>query len=170
MDIHPELVSAAAKLVPGGEFRVGNAVDTATLPTGPFDVVFMLTLHSHFDDPARWIDSIDHLLGERGRAYVFGLFNRSPVDVVIRMNDVANGTGWLTGWNQFSEATVGRLAAERGFEYRFHEYTPIARVEKDGADSLRSHTVSIDGSSALTFVNGSQMLHRFALLEMKRSC
>ncbi|MEU3028140.1 class I SAM-dependent methyltransferase [Streptomyces incarnatus] len=173
VDIQPALVEQARLRVPGARFVTGDVLRPDTLPTGPFTTVFMVALHSHFDDPRQWIDALLRLTAPGGRAYVFGLFNPEPVDVVVRLRHPDGDPEWLPGWNQFSVRTVGRLLEEAGLRHAFHRYLPAAARARRPEDPLRSHTVpdpqtEAGADPALVFLNGSQMLHRFALLEIHR--
>lgn len=168
VDILLELVECARVEAPKGSFSVGNVVRRDTLPAGPFDAVFMLTIHSLFDEPSIWLDSVQALLAPGGRAYIFGLFNPVPVDVRVRMRDRRADTEWLPGWSQVSEYTMGELLDARCLDYRFTRYEPVDERSPDPVDSLRSYTIaSADGG--LVYVNGGQLLHQFALLELTNS-
>ncbi|MFG2636835.1 class I SAM-dependent methyltransferase [Streptomyces sp. NPDC048362] len=171
VDIQPTLIEAARRRVPGARFATGDVLRPDTLPAGPFDTVFMVALHSHFDDPRHWINALLRLTAPGGRAYVFGLFNPEPVDVVVRLRHPDGDPEWLPGWNQFSVRTVGRLLERAGLRHTFHRYLPAAPRERRPEDPLRSHTVpdpEATGDPALVYLNGSQLLHRFALLEIHR--
>jgi SAM-dependent methyltransferase len=168
VDIHPALVEAAQARVPGARFVTGDVLKLASLPDGPFDTVFMVALHSHFDDPAQWIDALLRLLAPGGRAYVFGLFNPEPVDVLVRLREAGDDGEWLPGWNQFSRRTVSAHLDGRSLRHRYLPYAPASSRDRT-PDPLRSHTVTDPYQpNGLVFVNGSQMLHRFALLEVER--
>ncbi|WP_331737562.1 class I SAM-dependent methyltransferase (plasmid) [Streptomyces goshikiensis] len=175
VDLQPTLIEQARLRVPGARFLTGDVLRPDTLPAGPFTTVFMVALHSHFDDPQRWIDALLRLTAPGGRAYVFGLFNPEPVDVVIRLRHSDSDPEWLPGWNQFSVQTVGRLLDAAGLGHAFHRYLPTAPRARQSQDPLRSHTVpdpdahpEAGADPALVYLNGSQMLHRFALLEIHR--
>lgn len=175
VDLQPTLIEQARLRVPGARFLTGDVLRPDTLPAGPFTTVFMVALHSHFDDPQQWIDALLRLTAPGGRAYVFGLFNPEPVDVVIRLRHSDSDPEWLPGWNQFSVQTVGRLLDAAGLGHAFHRYLPTAPRARQSQDPLRSHTVpdpdahpEAGADPALVYLNGSQMLHRFALLEIHR--
>ncbi|GHI10153.1 hypothetical protein AQI88_26345 [Streptomyces cellostaticus] len=171
VDLQPALIESARRRVPGARFRTGDVLRPDTLPTGPFRTVFMVALHSHFDDPQHWIDALLRLTAPGGRAYVFGLFNPEPVDVVIRLRHPDSDPEWLPGWNQFSVQTVSRLLDRAGLHHTFHRYLPTASRARRPEDPLRSHTVpdpDATADPAPVYLNGSQMLHRFALLEIHR--
>jgi SAM-dependent methyltransferase len=167
VDVLPELVACARTEVPGGAFAVGDVAIPESLPRGPFDAVFMLTIHSLFDEPASWVRSIRALLAPSGTAYVFGLFNPEPVDVRVRLRDRGAGTEWLPGWNQLSEHTVAEALDSCRLAHRFIRYRPVHERAPDPVDPLRSYTVP-DPEGGLVYLNGGQFLHRFALLEVTR--
>lgn len=165
VDVEPHLVEAAREEIPCAQFIQGDILTPTTLPRGPFHAVFALTVHSLFDDLATWVDAIARLIGAGGRAFVFGLFNPEPVDVLVRVRDVRSNTGWLPGWNQPSEATVRNLLEARGLDSRFTRYAPQTSRSPDPGDPLRSHTVAVQDQGTV-YVNGAQVLHQFALLEV----
>lgn len=172
VDVQPALIEAARARVPGARFVTGDVLDPASLPAATFDTVFLVALHSHFDDPEQWIAAVLRLLAPGGRAYVFGLFNPDPVDVLVRMREAGADGDWLPGWNQFSRRTVSAHLDRHGLTHRYLPYEPAVARERT-PDPLRSHTVPDpdprDGAPpGLVFVNGSQLLHRFALLEIER--
>ena len=66
VDIHPALLDAASRRVPEANFAVGDLEDASTLPDRCFDAVFMLTVHSHFDDCGAWFDHLVNLVAPGG--------------------------------------------------------------------------------------------------------
>ena len=165
VDALPELVERARRDVPRGRFAVGDLREFATLASPPFDVTLMLTLHSLFDDPEVWIRALAAVTRPGGQAFVFGLFNDYDVDVLVRVRYADSEGAWLPGWNVVSRKTVGLHLQSHCAEHRFHDYTPPVDNPEQPGDPLRSWTATMaDGSRLL--LNGAQIVHRFALLEI----
>lgn len=166
VDALPQLVEDAARNVPTGTFAVGDIREAASMPTGPFSLVTMLTLHSHFDRLDDILDNVMSLVEIGGRALIFGLFNRSAADVLVRVRVVGDVAGWQPGWNIHSRQTVDDLLGSRGFTAVYHDYEPPQDwVERHG-DPLGTRRVEIDGRAAM--INDAGLILPFALLEVRR--
>ena len=166
VDALPQLVEDAARNVPTGNFIVGDILEAASMPAGPFSLVTMLTLHSHFDRLDDVLNNLMSLVEVGGRALVFGLFNRSAVDVLVRVRVSGDTVGWQPGWNIHSRRAVRDLLCSRGFGATYHDYEPPQDwVERHG-DPLGSRKVEIDGR--VTFINDAGLILPFALLEVRR--
>lgn len=165
VDALPELVEDAARNVAAGNFVVGDVVRAASMPTGPFSLVTMLTLHSHFDNLDVVLENVMSLVAADGRALIFGLFNRTPADVLVRIRVTAGGI-WTPGWNIHSRQTIADLLGSRGFNVMYHDYEPPDDWIDRPGDPLGTRLVEIDGKP--TFVNDACLILPFALLEVWR--
>ncbi|MFF9002125.1 class I SAM-dependent methyltransferase [Streptomyces achromogenes] len=172
LDALPELVAYARRQVPAASFSVGDITDGASLPTGKFSVVTMLTLHSHFDSLDPWLENLLGLIADGGRAVLFGPFNPQPVDVLVRLR-AAEGepSEWTCGWNVHSRHSFAARLRATGRRFAFHDYVPPddrhARAESgsgDVSDPLATRPAVLDGRPVL--MNGSGLTLPFALLEI----
>lgn len=165
IDAWPELVEDAARKVPAAAFRVGDVRRRESLPEQPFPVVTMLTLHSHFDDLTSVLDNVMSLVETGGQALIFGLFNRSEADVLVRIRAGGPSGDWLPGWNLHSRTTVSEHLRARGFPFTFHDYEPPAHWPERPGDPLGTRRAEIDGRAA--FLNDAGLILPFALLEVR---
>lgn len=170
VEVSEELLERARTEVPNCEFKVGDVCDSDTLPATLFDAVFVVGVHSIFDDLDPWLSNVLSLVDRDrdGKLYVFGMFNPYDVDVLVKVrpsNSEKDGP-WQPGWNCFSMASVGSFLEQQGVrDYRFHDFTIGIDVPKNPDDPLRSWSFKYeDGSRGI--INGSRMLHDFKLLEV----
>ncbi|MGC5014963.1 methyltransferase [Streptosporangium sp. DT93] len=133
IDALAPLAEYAAAHVPAADFLHADISDRESLPTGRYDLVTMLTLHSHFDRLDGWLDNVMRLVAPGGRALLFGPFNDRPVDVLVRLRYAGDRDGagdgergWIPGWNVHSRASFAGYLDARGHRHVFHDYAPPA--------------------------------------------
>jgi SAM-dependent methyltransferase len=166
VDALPQLVEDAARNVPAGTFAVGDIREAKSMPAGPFSLVTMLTLHSHFDRLDAVLDNVMSLVGAGGRALVFGPFNRSAADVLVRVRVAGTAAGWQPGWNLHSRQAVDGLLGSRGYGTTYHDYEPPQDWTERHGDPLGTRKADINGKA--TFINDAGLILPFALLEVRR--
>lgn len=166
LDIVPDLLEKAKKTVQGAHFIQGDIAGSMDeLELKKYDAIFMSGVHSIFDDLDPVFDNILSLLKSQGRAYIFGIFNPEPLDVIIRSRR-SNTTGaWEKGWNLFSIDSVSHLLDEKNLNYHFRKFTISIDIDKHEDDPLRSWTVDLEGGKKI-IQNGLQLVHPFYLLEI----
>jgi trans-aconitate methyltransferase len=74
MDVMPELVEKARQVVPEAEFFVGSVLDPEAT-SGAFDMVFLVGVHSIFDEIEPWLSNLLKWTNPGGTVAVFGLIN-----------------------------------------------------------------------------------------------
>ena len=173
VDVMPALIARAKREVPGAQCVVGDIYTAKGLPKQKFDAVFLVGVHSIFDEIGPWMQNLLHLLKPGGRAYVFGMFNPEEVDMLVRVRYAglpAGRTGeknpWQSGWNMLSERTVRDYLKKKGYSAKFYPFTIPIDLSKQ-KDPLRSWTFTQEGGKR-TIVNGTQILHHFSLLEIRK--
>jgi SAM-dependent methyltransferase len=164
MDALPELVDDATRNISGAIFVRGDIELPESLPPRRFSIVTMLTLHSHFDRLDAVLVNLLSLVEPGGRALVFGPFNRSRADVLVRIRADAEQE-WQLGWNLHSRATVDELLSDLGVRGTYHDYRPNVQWPDQHDDPLRTRRALLDGE--LTLVNGAGLILPFALLEIR---
>lgn len=173
VDVMPALVARARKEIPGAQFFVGDLYTGKGLPKQKFDALFLVGVHSIFDEVGPWLDNLLRMLKPGGRAYVFGMFNPEEVDVLVRVRYAGLPTGkagkknpWQSGWNMVSERTVRDYLGTKGYSATFHPFTLPIDLPKQ-KDPLRSWTFKLKNDKRI-IVNGTQVLHHFSLLEIRK--
>jgi SAM-dependent methyltransferase len=164
-DIDEELLLRAKNNVP--EIKKCFQLDISEIENkiGKFDAIFMLGVHSIFDD-LNWLDSIKKMLKDKdSRAYIFGIFNPDEIDVIIRGRKSNSNEHWETGWNVFSKASVGSFMERHDLKYRFIDFNLNIDIEKNINDPLRTWTLDT-GLEKKIVINGLCLIHHFSLLEV----
>ncbi|MEY8414989.1 class I SAM-dependent methyltransferase [Tissierella praeacuta] len=160
-----ELLAKAREEVKEVAFFKGCIESNKNVIDIKFDIVFMNGVHSIFDDIRPVLNNIVNLLKEGGRAYVFGIFNPDPIDVIIRSRKSNCNGDWEKGWNLFSINTVSSYLTELGLNHNFKEFKIGIDIHKNILDPLRSWTINM-GTGEKGIINGLQLLHPFYLLEI----
>lgn len=164
IDVSPEFLAKARQVVSGSNFIAADIYSGANLPTGRFDVIFMSSVHYLFPDYTLWIRNILSLTG--GNAYIFGLFN--PEDLDLRATVQRSGErDSVTPWNLISQKSVGLFLDSLHVDYCFTNWELPIEIPRSHEDPLRSWTIAAEDGHVLV-INGLQMLHRFALLEIQQ--
>jgi SAM-dependent methyltransferase len=166
VDVVPALLDRAKSEVPRANFFAGNLAKPETLPQEKFDAIFMSGVHTIFSD-LTWLTSSLPLMRDHGRLYVFGPFNPEKLDVLVQVRPSSQTGPWEVGWNLFSKKTVSDFLQRHGWEFRFIDWESPIDFEKNPTDPLRSWTIRKENGGRLV-VNGTQLVHHFSLLEIKR--
>jgi len=166
MDVIPELIDRARSMYPNCSFFYGDIYSGKKMPKIKFDVIFMSGVHSIFDDHIPWIDNLLKIVKPSGRIFVFGIFNPEPIDVLVKARRSSCEAPWESGWNLISRETIGNYLKMLKVNFKFIPWQIKIDIPKNKKDPLRSWTFRTSGPSRL-IVNGTQVLHHFALLEIK---
>ena len=161
VDVNPEFVRRAKEVVPSadlflGDIQAGFAIDDR------YDVVFMSSVHYLFSDFEPWLRNLIH--ATRRAAYVFGIFNPEDLDVravVQRPGDTTSSTQW----NLISQKSISGFLDKLRISHRFINWQLPIEIPRCKQDPIRSWTIETREGEYLT-VNGTQILHRFAVLEI----
>ena len=165
MDVMPELIERARTAVPTASFVEGDIYTGNGVPTETFDAVLMSGVHSIFDRHEPWLDQLLKLAGERGRVFVFGIFNPENLDVLIKVRASGSQGPWQSGWNLVSKDTVGGYLRAKGRTFRFHDWEIPLDLPPHPDDPLRSWTVRLENGRR-QIVNGLQLIPTFSVLEI----
>jgi len=166
VDALGELVSFSQREVPQATFLKADICSRETLPKQKFDLATMLTLHSHFDDPMEWLPNTMNLVKPNGRLFVFGPFNKAPVDTLVRLRKADSADqSWLPGWNLLSRHSISSAVESINCKSTFHEYPGKLAPEKV-QDHLSTKSVRINDQD--TYANEAGLILDFSLLEIYR--
>ena len=167
IDVIDDLLEHAKANVPNCNFIKGDICKKTTLPKNTYDAVFINGVHSIFDDIEDWIGNALNLVSRNGKLFVFGIFNKEDVDVLVKVKYSHQTTDepWQSGWNCFSVKSFEHCLETKGINsFRFHEFVlPIDILKQE--DPLRSWTFQYSDQTRGT-INGSMILHNFMLLEI----
>ena len=164
MDVMPELLERAKKEVPNVKFIMSDISNKNSLPLDKFDAIFMVGVHSIFDDVFPVFDNAISLLKKKGRLYVFGIFNDSDIDTLVKSRLSSTNTAWQSGWNLFSKKTIRDYVENKGLICQFTDWEIPIDIPKS-SDQLRSWTFK-DNKGKRLVINGAGILHTFSLLEI----
>ena len=103
IDVMQDLLERAKNEVPDVTFIRSDISNKKSLPVDKFDAVFMLGVHTIFDDLFPVFDNAISLLKDQGRLYVFSFFNDSDIDTLVKVRTSSTNTAWQSGWNLFSK-------------------------------------------------------------------
>ncbi|MFZ0312898.1 MAG: class I SAM-dependent methyltransferase [Candidatus Korobacteraceae bacterium] len=162
IDISPEFVAKARAAVPDASFSIGNIYTGAQLPAQRFDVVFMSGVNYLFPEYESWLRNIVALT--KKSAFVYGIFNPEDLDVCATVRRSGDTTS-STSWNLISEKSISNFLQGLGVRHRFIRWSLPIENPRIHADPMRSWTIETKDSGFLV-VNGTQMIQRFAALQI----
>ncbi len=167
-DINPQLVERAKEEVSFAKVGTLDITKKEQLPSEKFDLVFMNGVNGAFENPYDWLPNFLSLLKENGRAYVYGIFNPDDLDVIVRVrkSDDSEDT-YISYWNNISQKTIARIANKLGYQSIFHPFKINIDIPKNSENPFRSWTFKLENGER-AIINGTQVLHNFYLLEMKK--
>lgn len=160
MDVVPELVAKARREVSGAEFKTGSVLDPAA-EERTFDMVFLIGVHSIFDDIQPIIANLLQWCNPGGTVVIFGLINSYDLDVYLKVDRLKQKDVVLeTGWNFFSRATFDRILTEhaQALDWKFADFEIDIDLPPNENDPLRSWTVA-KADGARMIVNGMGLVH-----------
>ena len=166
-DFLPQLLEKAARELPAAQFVEASVLDKFSCEEKTFNVSTLLGVMSIFDNFETVIDNLIYWTKPGGKIYIHNMFNPHPVDVNIKYNISENwGSGILeSGWNIFSQHTVGKFLKSRDKNYRFHPFSISVDLSKNIDDPLRSWTeTNTDGNRIIT--NGLCIMQPQYILEI----
>lgn len=169
IDLSPALIDAARRepALADAEFHVGDA--EAFSLGRKFDVVFMQGVHSIFDDYAKVVQNAVSHLAAAGTLYVFGMFNRFDIDVILRYRDHVGGAGtWESGLNNFSLARFRGFLDCLGLAVETYPFQHQLQLPERPDAPIRSYTLTTQERGTL-LANGTGIITDFYLLEVTRA-
>lgn len=162
MDSSEEFVDRAREALPQARFFVGDIYSGAGLPREAFDVVFMSGVNLYFREVEPWIKNL--LALARETVYVFGIFNPEKLDVRATIERPGESSS-STPWNLISQESIRLILDRLGVRHTFREWELPIENPRVHEDPIRSWTVETRDGHYLV-INGTQIVHRFALLTM----
>lgn len=166
LDIRKDLLERARIEVTKADFILSDITNKDSLPTMKYDALFMLGVNMIFDDHRQWLDNVVTLLSPGGRAFIMGLFNPEDIDVLIKARKANEEGAWEAGWNLISRKTISAYLNRLAIDHSFIEWNINIDLPRHEQDALRSWTFKDENGKRIV-VNGTQVIHHFALLEIQ---
>lgn len=167
-DLLPELVGKAQKMVPNVPFKAHSLLDSGMLEPASLDALFMIGVHSYFDEVRPWLQNVISWIKPGGVGIVFGIFNPYPVDVVLKYSFPKDEGVARPGWCNPSRATVSAIIDEKLGKGR-HEYIPFEMpfdLPPHEGDPIRSWTFK-DEKGTRWCTNGLCIIQHQTFLEIR---
>ena len=165
LDIDRELIKATLKKVPSIKKSYVDTITNQNLNIGRYDIIFMLGVHSIFDD-LQWINNIKKIMKNKSSiAYIFGIFNSFNIDVIIKSRAAPDGEHWEKGWNNFSKKSISNKANKIGLDCEFKDFHINIDIPQNNDDALRSWTLNLENKEKVV-INGLGLIHNFSLCKL----
>jgi SAM-dependent methyltransferase len=167
LDVQPELLEKARKELPSVQFHLFDILKGDNSQGKKFDFVFMCGVHGAFEDPRQWLPNFLKLLKDDGVAFIYGLFNPDPIDIIAKVRPSGSTGDYISNWNLPSLETMSLLLDKAGYAVESSYFQIAIDIPKRDGDPLRSWTFKYEDGSRGT-VNGSQLLHHNYLLKVHK--
>lgn len=162
VDISPVLLERARRRAPGVSFVEADVREYE--PDRPLDLIVASGLLSIFEDFAEPLERWVSWLAPGGRLFVFGLFNSSDVDRIVRFRNNAYGGDWEGGLTAYSVQTVGRHLDGLGLRHDFEPFEISIDLPRQD-NPIRSYTVRA-GDRRLV-INGANVVGEMFFLTIR---
>ena len=162
IDVSQQLITKAMQTVPDARFSIGNIYTGYQLPRERFDVVFMSGVNYLFPEYEPWLSNL--LSMTKGSAFVYGIFNSEDLDVYATVRRSGDKSS-VTPWNFISEKSISMFLDSLGVRHKFFRWALPVENPRVHRDPMRSWTIETKDSGYLV-INGTQIVHRFAVLRM----
>jgi trans-aconitate methyltransferase len=143
--------------------------DARTFELGKvYDITVMSGVLSIFDDFETPLKSMLRHTGKGGSGFIFGMFNRYDVDVILRYRNNTKGSStWESGLNNFSLKTI------MNFLNKYVENLTVKEFKLDinleiSSDPIVSYTLNTDERGKI-ILNGTGILIDFYLIHFTRN-
>ncbi|MDF1721074.1 MAG: class I SAM-dependent methyltransferase [Minwuia sp.] len=170
MDLLPELINKAKEKVENVDFFTGSVLDRTSV-SNSYDMVFMIGVHSIFDDIETWLSNLLAWTKPRGTVCVFGLINSHPIDAYIKIRTSKDDPSHReSGWNVFSRATFENIIFESDdvAAHEFHDFSIPLDLPPRADDPLRTWTQKLENGERM-IVNGIGLIHDFKVLCIRKN-
>ena len=132
---------------------------------GKYDYIFMLGVHSIFDDLYLVLKKLKTLRKNKSsKIFIFGIWNPFDVDVFVRLR-TKNSNTLEKGWNVFSLSLLRQYLKKLKLKCSIFRFNLKIKILKNKADPLRSWTLSYKKNKNIV-INGSNIIHHFYLIEI----
>ena len=166
IDILPELIAKARILIPSASLEVGSVLNNDSVDSDSFDLIFMIGVHSIFDEFETSFNNLIEWTRLGGRVFIYGMFNPYPIDVLVKYR-LSNESGlYESGWNIHSQESISNylLNHPKVKNFEFHKFQIGIDLEQ-GQDLVRSWTID-DVNQNRMITNGLSLLQPHYLLEI----
>jgi SAM-dependent methyltransferase len=131
-----------------------------------FDFIVCSGLTGYFDSLKNLFSNIEVHLAEGGNAFVFHIFNKLDVDVLVKYRNNKHFDEFQPGWNVHSISTARKELENTGLKLmNTHEFQ-LSYNDEMKEDPARSWTGILDGKKK--FVNGLGQIYDLICLEIKK--
>jgi trans-aconitate methyltransferase len=160
MDVLPSLVDAAKAKLPGADIYLGD-INSPDFPgRQKYAVIYMSGVHSIFDSCEHWVRNVSAMLAKDSIAFIFGMFNALPYDVLVKVRRAGDDGKYEAGWNSFSRATVQAAFKAHRCDATFIDWNVPIDIPFNASDPLRAWTTPLaDGTNLAT--NATRVIHDF---------
>lgn len=168
VDVRSDLLQKAKKFLPQVKFLKGSVLNKGILNSKIADKSFLIGVHPIFDNFEKCFSNLIHWTKPRGTIYICDMFNKYPVDVLIKYKLSKNYTSdtYESGWNIFSEKSVSLYLKKnkrvKSFTFKNFDMPFKLRPKKD---FIRSWTINSDKKRIMT--NGLSIIQQQTLLSIK---
>lgn len=132
---------------------------------GKFDYIFMLGVHSIFDELLPILKKLKSLKkNKKSKIFIFGIWNPYDVDVIVRLKR-KNSKILEKGWNVFSLSSLSATLRKIKLKKKVFKFNLKIRILQNKKDPFRSwsHVYNKDFN---IISNGSNIIHHFYLIEI----
>lgn len=170
LDTSTRLISAAERVNPAAEFRVGDVGDESSWDARSADVVTMFGTLNCMDDAGPALANLVHWTRDGGVVVLMDMMNPDPIDVLTRYRRAENWADeWERGWNVHSKQSLDRLLCQmpRVREWSYRDFLISIDLPKR-EDVMRTWTIKTD-TKPRQLVNGASQLvnHYFLILRIR---
>ncbi|MCX6077360.1 MAG: class I SAM-dependent methyltransferase [Campylobacterales bacterium] len=130
-----------------------------------FDIVVMSGVLSIFDEIEVVLTNFISHLTNKGKGYIFGMFNSNDIDVLIKFrNNYINSNQWETGLNNFSINTVDSYLKQYFSIIKWTKFDLSVDLPKT-ENPINSYTLNCNEGKVIT--NGTGLITDFYLIELE---
>ena len=160
IDVMKSLVSATRSKLPQAHIAVSDINSPHYAAGTRYDLVYMSGVHTIFSTCESWVQNIEEMLKPTGTAFIFGIFNPLPYDVLVQIRKSGDTGKYETGWNSIACKTVESEFIKHNCNIEFIPWTMPLDIPFNESDPLRSWTTKLDSGENLV-TNGTRIIHDF---------
>ena len=137
--------------------------------TKKFNLIIGAGFLGYFDDFRYPLNKIIRLINKKksGKILLFGDFNSSGIDKIIKYRDMNISSNWASGFNTFSIKTISNYINSKKLNLVYKKFNLPINIKK-GNDPIRSYTITTKNNEKFILNRANMVWEFYSLIITKK--
>lgn len=162
IDIHNEIIKIAKKKNNNCNFVKKNFLKY--YPKKKFEIIIASGFLSFFNNFEKPYDHLLKLLNNttHSRIFIFGRFNTSNVDTIIKFRDNSFDNKWRNGFTSYSIKTISDYLKKKNFKFYFKKFYLPINIKRN-KENIKTYTITTKNNKKF-ILNNANIVAEFYFL------